>query len=83
MAALLLGRLRPTIIFVTHDIDEALFLSDRVYVISLRFGRMVLELAVSLPRPRDYHMLTEPHLVQLKARLLDALRSNSPSEVAA
>jgi ABC-type nitrate/sulfonate/bicarbonate transport system ATPase subunit len=75
--------LRPTILFVTHDIDEALFLSDRVYVMSPRPGRMVLELEVRLPRPRDYHMLTEPHLVQLKAQLLDALRSSNGSEAAA
>jgi ABC-type nitrate/sulfonate/bicarbonate transport system ATPase subunit len=75
--------LRPTILFVTHDIDEALFLSDRVYVMSPRPGRMVLELAVNLPRPRDYHLLTEPHLVQLKARLLEALRSGNAAEAAA
>jgi ABC-type nitrate/sulfonate/bicarbonate transport system ATPase subunit len=75
--------LRPTILFVTHDIDEALFLSDRVYVMSTRPGRMVLELPVSLPRPRDYHLLTEPHLVELKAHLLKALRSASAEEAAA
>jgi hypothetical protein len=44
---------------------------------------MVLELPVQLPRPRDYHLLTEPHLVKLKAQLLDALRSGSPAEAAA
>jgi len=75
--------LRPTILFVTHDIDEALFLSDRVYVMSPRPGRMVLELSVQLPRPRDYHLLTEPHLVQLKSQLLDALRTGSWAGAAA
>ncbi|HEX3245573.1 MAG TPA: ABC transporter ATP-binding protein [Chloroflexota bacterium] len=75
--------LRPTILFVTHDIDEALFLSDRVYVMSPRPGHMVLELDVPLPRPRDYHLLTEPHLVQLKAQLLEALRSGNSTGVAA
>jgi ABC-type nitrate/sulfonate/bicarbonate transport system ATPase subunit len=75
--------LRPTILFVTHDIDEALFLSDRVYVMSPRPGHMVLELAVPLPRPRDYHLLTEPHLVRLKAQLLEALRSANATGAAA
>jgi ABC-type nitrate/sulfonate/bicarbonate transport system ATPase subunit len=66
--------LRPTVLFVTHDIDEALFLSDRVYVMTPRPGRIAMEVDVPLPRPRDYHVLTRPELVRLKAELLDALR---------
>jgi ABC-type nitrate/sulfonate/bicarbonate transport system ATPase subunit len=66
--------LRPTVLFITHDIDEALFLSDRVYVLSPRPGQVVLEVEVSLPRPRDYHVLTLPTFGQLKARLLDSLK---------
>ena len=66
--------LRPTVLFVTHDIDEALFLSDRVYVMTPRPGRVALEVTVPLARPRDYHVLTQPELVRLKAELLDALR---------
>jgi ABC-type nitrate/sulfonate/bicarbonate transport system ATPase subunit len=66
--------LRPTVLFITHDIDEALFLSDRVYVLSPRPGRVVLEVTVDLPRPRDYHLLTRPAFARLKAELLDALK---------
>lgn len=66
--------LRSTVLFITHDIDEALFLADRVYVLSPRPGRIVLEVDVDLPRPRDYHVLTEPSFARLKAQLLDALR---------
>ncbi|MFN0074412.1 MAG: ABC transporter ATP-binding protein [Chloroflexota bacterium] len=75
--------LQQTILFVTHDIDEALFLSDRVYVMTPRPGRIYLELAVPLPRPRDYHVLTEPTLVHLKAELLQSLRTSAHHGAAA
>jgi ABC-type nitrate/sulfonate/bicarbonate transport system ATPase subunit len=74
--------LRPTVLFVTHDIDEALFLSDRVYLMTPRPGRIALELEVPVARPRDYHALTQPTLVALKAELLDTLRLRQ-AEVAA
>jgi NitT/TauT family transport system ATP-binding protein len=45
--------LRSTIVFVTHDIEEAVYLSDRVYVLSRRPSRMIADTAVDLPRPRD------------------------------
>ena len=69
--------LRSTVLFVTHDIDEALFLSDRVYVLSPRPGRVILEVPVPLPRPRDYHVLAHPAFGQLKGRLLDALKGGA------
>jgi NitT/TauT family transport system ATP-binding protein len=45
--------LRSTIVFVTHDIEEAVYLSDRVYVLSRRPSRMIDNAAVDLPRPRN------------------------------
>jgi len=65
---------RCTIVFVTHDIDEALFLSDVVHLMSLRPGRIVLSLDVDIPRPRKYEeVVTSIHFNALKARLLQSL----------
>ncbi len=66
--------LRKTVVLVTHDVDEAIFLSDRVYVMTARPGRMKLALDVDLPRPRSLDVLTAPEFVAMKARLLSAIR---------
>jgi NitT/TauT family transport system ATP-binding protein len=68
------GDLAPTIIFVTHDVEEALFLGDRVGVMSPRPGRMKLEVQVSLGRPRTIDAITSSAFVELKARILRELR---------
>jgi ABC-type nitrate/sulfonate/bicarbonate transport system ATPase subunit len=67
------NRFRQTVFFVTHDIDEALFLSDRVYVLTPRPSRVSLYLEVDLPRPRRAEILTEPSFLQLKKRVMDVL----------
>jgi ABC-type nitrate/sulfonate/bicarbonate transport system ATPase subunit len=59
-----------TVVLVTHDVDEALFLADRVAVLSPRPGRVVAEIPVGLPRPRE---VTSPEFTALKARALEAL----------
>jgi ABC-type nitrate/sulfonate/bicarbonate transport system ATPase subunit len=65
---------RCTIVFVTHDIDEALFLSDVVHLMSPRPGRIVLSLEVDVPRPRKYgEVVTSVHFNELKSRLLQGL----------
>lgn len=66
-------RFNKTILFITHDVEEALFLSDRVLVMSPRPGRVALDLTVDLPRPRQMTILVEPHFIELKARLLATL----------
>ncbi|HEU4324343.1 MAG TPA: ABC transporter ATP-binding protein [Roseiflexaceae bacterium] len=68
------GRLERTILLVTHDVDEALLLSDRVYVLTPRPGRLALALPVDLPRPRGYGLVASPEFGRLKARLLQELR---------
>ena len=61
-----------TVLLVTHDVEEALILGDRVAVLSPRPGRMVSELVVDLPRPRD---VTDPAFTALKRQALEALRA--------
>ena len=62
-----------TIILVTHDTDEALLLSDKIYVMSARPAKIVMSLDVDLPRPRTHTTVTEPEFAKLKAKLLAQL----------
>ena len=62
-----------TVLLVTHDVEEALLLADRVIVMSSRPGRIVDDLGVAFPRPRATDLVTEPDFVAAKRRLLDAL----------
>jgi len=64
-----------TVLFITHDVDEAVFLSDRVLVMSPRPGRVVDDLSIDLPRPRTLETLTSPAFTDLKARILKELHS--------
>jgi ABC-type nitrate/sulfonate/bicarbonate transport system ATPase subunit len=68
---------RKTILFVTHDVEEAAYLSDRVYVMSGRPGRMQMCIEIDLPRPRTLESITTPEFVALKQRLLEPLREAS------
>jgi len=64
---------RKTILFVTHDVEEAVFLSDRVYVLSGRPGRVVLQVDIDIERPRPLEVTTTPHFIELKRQLLEPL----------
>lgn len=67
------GRIRTTLVFVTHDIDEALFLADRILVMSPRPGRFIENLSVNFARPRRTELVTEPEFMQLKRHCLELL----------
>jgi NitT/TauT family transport system ATP-binding protein len=60
---------RPTVILVTHDLREAVFLADRILVMSARPGRIVADRPVALPRPRALSMTYEPYAVGLVQEL--------------
>jgi ABC-type nitrate/sulfonate/bicarbonate transport system ATPase subunit len=64
---------RQTILFITHDVEEALYLGDRVVVLSPRPGRILLTLDVTLPRPRRQGMIALPQFGEQVKQLLDAL----------
>jgi NitT/TauT family transport system ATP-binding protein len=80
MQELLLGiweREQKTVLFVTHDIEEAIFLASRVVVMTARPGRIKAELAIDLPHPRHYTIKTSPEFSALKARLTEEIRAEA------
>ncbi|TWG84205.1 NitT/TauT family transport system ATP-binding protein [Cupriavidus gilardii J11] len=84
MQELLLGiweAQRKTVLFVTHDIDEAIFMANRVAVFSARPGRIKTELAVDFPHPRHYTIKTSPEFSALKARLTEEIRAEAMASV--
>ena len=68
---------RKTVLFVTHDIDEAIFMANRCAVFSARPGRIKTELAIDLPYPRHYTVKTTPRFSELKAQLTEDIRAES------
>jgi len=71
------GEFGITVIFVTHDIDEAVFLADRVVVMSASPGRLIADIKVDLPRPREASMVTSKAYVDTKKECMDLIRSES------
>ena len=66
-----------TILLVTHDVDEALLLSDEIIVMTERPGTVLEQLSVPLPHPRSPETLAEPEMAALKARLMRLLWQES------
>ena len=78
MQQLLLGiweKEHKTVLFVTHDIDEALFLGEKVYVMSARPGRIIDTIPVDFAHPRSYELSTTPAFVELKRRIQHSLHA--------
>ena len=72
-----------TVLFVTHQIDEAVYLSDRVLVMSARPGRLIADIAVDLPRPRDLRIKRDPKFVDIQAQVWDLLHGPDANVAAA
>ncbi|MDP4127635.1 MAG: ABC transporter ATP-binding protein [Bacillota bacterium] len=68
---------KKTILFITHDVEESIFLADSVYVMTARPGRLKENIPVNLPRPRDYNIKSSSEFLNLKARLLDLIREET------
>ncbi|PZW85092.1 NitT/TauT family transport system ATP-binding protein [Pseudomonas sp. 2848] len=75
------ARIRTTVVFVTHDIDEALFLADRLLVMSPRPGRFIEDLRLDFARPRRASLLTSPAFTHLKRHCLALLRHEEGREL--
>ena len=71
------GQAGNTVLFVTHDIDEALFLADRVVVMSAAPGRVLLDLRLNLPRPRPEDVFATPEFADYKRQCLKLIRQES------
>jgi ABC-type nitrate/sulfonate/bicarbonate transport system ATPase subunit len=74
---------KRTVLFITHDIDEAIFLGDRVVVMTSRPGTIKCEEVVDLPRPRDPSLVTDARFIDIKRRLLDVIEEESMKSFAA
>jgi NitT/TauT family transport system ATP-binding protein len=80
MQELLLGiwsQDKKTVLFVTHDIEEAIFIASRVVVMSARPGRIKAQVKVDLPYPRHYTLKTTPEFTRLKAQLTEEIRAEA------
>jgi ABC-type nitrate/sulfonate/bicarbonate transport system ATPase subunit len=69
--------LHKTILFVTHDVEEAVFLSDRIFIMTARPGRIKAVLEVPLPRPRDYEIKSAPDFTSIKKEVSRLIREES------
>jgi ABC-type nitrate/sulfonate/bicarbonate transport system ATPase subunit len=68
---------RKTVLFVTHDIEESIFLASRVVVMSARPGRIKADVRIDLPYPRHYTLKTSAEFSSLKARLTEEIRAEA------
>ena len=66
-----------TVVFVTHDVDEAVFLADRILILTARPGRVKKEMAIVLPRPRSYRVTSSPEYARLKGDVVELIRQET------
>ena len=71
------GEHKTTVLFITHDVDEAIFLSDRVIVMSSRPGKLKQDKCIDIPRPRTYEVMTDELFIKTKKGLIEAIREET------
>ena len=74
---------RISVLFITHDIEESIFLSDKVYVMTARPGRIKAEITVPLPRPRTAEMTASPEFIAMVQRLKALIREEALASMGA
>ncbi len=75
-------RLRPTVLFITHDVEEAIVLADRVVVMTARPGKIASDIPIDLGRPRQWDVSLSPEFLRYKKAVLNILRPSDKSKVA-
>ncbi|HXV78496.1 MAG TPA: ABC transporter ATP-binding protein [Candidatus Binatia bacterium] len=75
-------RTKKTVLFVTHSIEEAAYLSDRVVVMTARPGRLKNIITIDLPRPRDYEMRLTPEFNEIKSKIWNTLKDELGAKAA-
>ncbi|RWC50540.1 ABC transporter ATP-binding protein [Mesorhizobium sp.] len=71
---------KKTVLFVTHDIDEAILLADRVLVMSGRPGQIKKEIRIGFSRPRSMDLVMEPNFIAMKREILELLKNDEDDE---
>ena len=74
------AHVRPTILFITHDVGEAVFISDRVIAMTKRPGRVKCVVEVHAPKPRDYEFMRSPEFTRLEGDLVVAVQGEVEGE---
>jgi NitT/TauT family transport system ATP-binding protein len=72
------SQVRTSVLFITHDVDEALYLADRVLVMSARPGRIIADIPIDFARPRAPSLVTDDGFVALKRRCIELLSASTP-----
>lgn len=70
-------RVHKTVMFITHDLDESIYLSDRVGIMTTRPGKFKKWVTVNLPRPRDFKIKKSPEFLELKKETLEAVHEEA------
>src|SRR5262245_57018109 len=74
---------RKTVVFVTHDVEEAIYLSDEIHLMGTRPGRILETIAIDSPRPRRRSIVLTPEFIAIKERCLELLTVAAPALEAA